>query len=225
MQSKNDPETLQISGDVNILTSSLCLENFLFDLMASNKASYPNLNFNYQVCNSKDALQAMIKQHPDYISICFFGFLDLYDFDYPQDLQVIDLFTSEVRCMCSPLHELAQYQSVSLKQLANYHLLVRNDETAATIRPGIFDQSHIFVEPNPVLFERKITSAGYIALTYKVPFAPYWLPQMNNVLRVGIHTNNPIKLKVMYHKSFDMNLQTKIFLNSLFKMVGCDQSL
>jgi len=225
LQLKNKTEESEISGDVNILTSYICLENFLFDLMDSIEKKHPNIHFRYVVSQSSQDLLSFIDSHPDYIHIVFLGFLDLYDFKEPLNRVNYDIYTSEIRCMCSPMHELATHASISLKQLSKYKLLVRAEENMNAIRPSIIPKEKIVVETNPVLYERKIQTQEYIALTYKVPFAPYWLPQMSNVSRIPILTDNPITLRVSYSNQIEVSPQAKIFLNALFRMVGYNKTI
>ena len=228
LQSQYNPDVLEINGEVTILTSSICLENFLFDLIELTRKIYPNINFRYYICNSQNEIIANMQKHPNYIGIFFFGFMDLYLYNnnYPHETAVIDLFSSEIRCMCAPMHELAQYQSISLKELSNYNLLVRTTDSAEIIKTDIFDSHHISVEPNPVLFKQKIITSGYVAFCYKVPFAPYWLPQINDsVVRIALNSDNPVKLQLMYNKSFPLTPQAKTFLNNLFKLIGYNKEL
>lgn len=225
MQAEHNVDSQQINGIVNFITSDVCLEYILFDLMNMLKKSYPHIDFHYQTGNySQTEAYSLLHGNPNCFQICFFGFLDLSN-DYPSDIHSTVLYPSSIICQCSYLHELAQYQSVSKKCLTKCNLLLRSQNVFQSLSTDFFEASHIFVEPNPILFERKIASGDYFALAYKVPFAPYWIPPIANTKKVMINTDKFIMLKMFYHDNFILNPQTEIFLNALLKKIGSDKKI
>lgn len=212
-----------ISGNIHFATSSICLEYFLFDTIIKLKKLYPNLTFDYTTDLSKSKFLKQLKEDPTSFAICFLGFLSTETTSYPDDFQVIELYSSDIKCLCSPLHELSQFQNVSISQLKKYNLLVRNSNVYNEIRQELRTGQHIFVESNPLLFEQRIASGEYFALAYKVPFAPFWIPPLHNTTKVNIKTDNSVKLQLIYAKNFEMTPQTSVFLNHIFEKVGYDK--
>ena len=188
------------------------------------KKLYPAIEFDYELNYSKSKFLSQLRKNPTSFAICFFGFLNTGYADYPKDLHVLDLYTSDIKCLCSPLHELARYQNISINQLKKYKLLVRDSNVYKEIRQELRDKQHIFTESNPLLFEQRIASGEYIALAYKVPFSPFWIPPLKNVTRVNVNTDHPVKLQLIYPDNFKTTPQANVFLNYIFEKVGYDKN-
>lgn len=224
LQTTRKEEETQISGTVTFLTMDICLEGFLYDLMDYLKKSYPGINCKYQILSSRKQIIDTLREHS---STCFaitFQGLELYDNTFPDDIRIYDLLKSEIKILCSPSHEIAQYPSVTLKQLEPYQLLLRRDSQEA-IADDWLSFSNTCFESNPLLFEREILYGNSVSFAFHVPFAPYWIPAIDNAVKVPLRTNNDIYLSLLCHNDFKANAAEKIFLNVLFSKLSINQTI
>ena len=218
IQVQKNIDAAQINGTVNILTTNICLENFLFDLMDVCKRNYPKIKFHYELpAYGKESAFHLLRKDPSCFFLSIWG-LDSYNSEIPDDIQKTIIAHTNVKCVCSPMHELANYQSVSFKKLKKYDLLVRHSAEVDDVPLKSFKS--VVSENNPVLFEKKILSENYISFIYKIPFAPYWIPRVDNVARIDVHTESDVHLALCCNKNAKFPPQTKAFLELLYQTFG-----
>jgi len=217
IQAQKRAGEFQVSGPVHLITTEICLEYFLFDLMDYCKKSYPQIQFDYHISYCIEETIHLLRTDPSCFFVSLWG-IEAYESALPEDIRKAVVAHTALKCVCSPMHELASYQSVSFRQLQKYELLVRHSTQNAGCIPDCFHA--IVSEPNPLLFEKKILSENYISFIYAVPFAPYWIPQINNVARIDVHTDSDAHLALCYHKDFQQSPQTRLFLETLYRKFG-----
>ena len=213
LQSSHADAVTQISGTVHFLTTDVCMEYFLFDLMDYCKTIYPDIQFETEISYDQQHFFDILQQDPKAFFLSFWGAELFLPATLPESLRKICIAQTEMRCICSPLHELASNESVSLKQLKKYDYLLRNSSAKNSFRSELFRA--VYSESNPFLFEKKILSGHYITVCNKVPFSPYWIPQVNNSKKLVIQTLSDLHLAMICHNDFQMTPQAKAFLEIL----------
>ena len=155
----------------------------------------------------------------------FMGRSSLFDSGLSEEFCFHNIFTSKCKCICSPMHELAQYQLVSLQQLKRYRLALRDKELLPIINTTAFSEENIICESNPVLYNKLIASGFCFGLAQSIPFAPYQIPAEDNVVSIRLNEVVKIEFGLLHHKKFVMKPQEEAFLRFFLKKYNFKTSL
>ncbi len=207
-------DTGQINGNINFVTTDLCLEYFLFDLMDYYKKNYPKVQFQYRIVHNQKEVFELMERDPTYFFLTFTG-LDGYDTETPAYITEQSIASTTPKCVCSHVHELALFQSVSMHQLQKYDFLMQRSSGSADILPNNFRS--VSIENSHILFEKKIQAGDHISIVYSIPFEPYFIPPINGVVKIDINTKADMRLALYHHQKFQQSLPVKLFLEMLYR--------
>ena len=219
LQKKTSNETLYFHETVRFLATSVSMEYLLSEFIYELQQKVPDLKIHYSISHF-EKMYAMMKKEDNMFAFAFLGKSDLFDGSPSDDICFHKIFSSTCKCLCSPMHELAQYQSVSLQQLKAHKLAIRDVELLNGINLNAFPKENIICETNPIMFNKLISSGACFALAQSLPFAPYQIPPCENTVTVKIKENTNIEFGLLYREDFIMNSATEFFIRSFLQKFG-----
>lgn len=222
-EQKNGNNT-QCNGNVYILAMDICLEYFLYDIIDYFRKMYCHVNIYYEVLDSMHQMVQILRNNPNTVCVSFKT--DGYFMtNFPDDIRKLNLYHSDVCVVCSPMHKLNKYTSLTYEDIKSYPLLLRRDEIVKHELRGPFASDNISFQSNPNLFEKDIQFGNYYTFAHKIPCAPYWIPEIDNTIKIKIQDQIDSHLVLFYHHNFAPNFETKLFLNTMYSKLNVPQHI
>lgn len=212
-------ETPCFHETVRFLVTAVSMEYLLSEFIYELQKKFPNLKLQYSISHF-EKMYTMLKKGNNMFAFGFLGESGLFNGSLSEDICFHKIFSSTCKCLCSPMHELAQYQSVSLQQLQAHKLAIRNVELLEGINQNVFSKENIICEANPVMFNKLISSGTCFAIAQSLPFAPYQIPPCENTVMVRIKEDTNIEFGLFYRADFVMNSATEFFIRSFLQKFG-----
>lgn len=211
-----------LNGTIRFLSTSICMEYFLSDLFCELYQKAPQLKLNCQVAHSQQLYDLL--QDPSLFAFSFISNdLSLVPTVFPQDDLIFHpVFTSRCSCICSAKHELARLHSVTLQQLRHYKYVVRAQEQLNT---KLFLPENIIYEPNPIIYNKLISSGACFSFSLSIPFPPYQIPATEYTVTIPLADDLLSQFSLVHHHHFRMTPTIKLFLRLLLDHMNLPQDI
>ncbi len=219
LQKKEQKETPCFHETVRFLATSVSMEYLLSEFIYELQQKFPELKLQYSISHF-EKMYTMLEKGDNMFAFAFRGKSDLFNGNPSDGICFHKIFSSTCKCLCSPMHELAQYQSVSLQQLKAHKLAIRDVELLDVINLNVFPKENIICEANPVMFNKLISSGTCFAIAQSLPFAPYQMPPCENTVTVKLKKDTNIEFGLLYREDFIMNSATEFFIRSFLQKFG-----
>lgn len=196
-----------IESPINFITTEALFETYLFSFWTDIKKSSLNVS-----CKTIDDFSLTIKHLIEDSSSLAFCFVPENTPSLYTDFIFHPIFSSNVYCVCSKKHPLANNPQITYEILNNF-TCVKRAENGPSFENTIYTKS-------ATILEKYIEHGLGFSLAHRFPIFPYSYPYIKNSVLIPVIDLPANNLCIFYHKDLKMNSSIEALFNSICKYMN-----